>query len=85
MDNEKKELSEGKIYHIDYGNSEVVGRYKNTENDRHNFYDLLHYWDGHEVFRANNDCKIAGIKNMRRASKSEIHNLLRYEINNDCI
>ena len=41
------ELEQGKIYYLDYGsNTQIVGRYKDTDTTQYNFYDLLHYWNG---------------------------------------
>ncbi len=87
MENEKLVLEQGKIYYIDYGsNTQIVGRYKNSEFLQHNFYDLLHYWNGYETFRYGNQyCVTSGIENIRRASKSEIHNLVKHEIEYGCI
>jgi hypothetical protein len=49
MDEEKLVLEQGKIYYLDYGNNtQVIGRYKDTDTCQHNFYDLLHYWNGYE-------------------------------------
>ena len=81
------ELEQGKIYYLDYGsNTQIVGRYKDTDTTQYNFYDLLHYWNGYESFRRGNQyCVKSGIENIRRASKSEIHNLVKHEIENDCI
>jgi hypothetical protein len=82
-----EELEQGKIYYLDYGsNTQIVGRYKDTDTTQYNFYDLLHYWNGYESFRKGNQyCVKSGIENIRKASKSEIHNLVKHEIENDCI
>ena len=82
-----EELEQGKIYYLDYGsNTQIVGRYKDSDCTQHNFYDLLHYWNGYETFRKGNQyCVKSGIENLRRASKSEIHNLVNHEIENNCI
>ena len=82
-----EELEQGKIYYLDYGgNTQVIGRYKYSDVSKHFFYDLLHYWNGYEAFRKGNQyCVKSGIENLRRASKSEIHNLVKHEIDNDCI
>ena len=81
------ELEQGKIYYLDYGsNTQIIGRYKDTDAVQHNFYDLLHYWNGYENFRHGNQyCVLNGIENIRRASKSEIHHLVKHEIENNCI
>lgn len=85
--NENEKLEKGKIYYLDYGsNTQIVGRYKESDTTNHIFYDLLHYWNGYETFRPKEDyCCKNGIENIRRASKSEIHNLIKFEIENDCI
>ena len=82
-----EELEEGKIYYLDYGsNTQIIGRYKNSDASNHNFYDLCHYWNGYETFKKGIEyCVKAGIENLRRASKSEKHNLVKFEIENDCI
>lgn len=80
-------MQEGKIYHLSYGgNTQIVGRYKQSGACDHHFYDLLHYWNGFETFRQGGQpCLKSGIDSIRRASKSEIHALIRHEIENDCI
>lgn len=82
-----EELEQGKIYYLDYGsNTQIIGRYKNSDVCEHFFYDLLHYWNGFETFRKGNQyCVKSGIENIRRASKAEIHNLIKHEIENDCL
>lgn len=81
-----EELEQGKIYYLDYGNNkQIIGRYKNSDVCEHFFYDLLHYWNGYETFiKGNQYCVKSGIENLRRASKAEIHNLVKFEIENDC-
>jgi hypothetical protein len=83
----EKELEQGKIYYLDYGsNTQIIGRYKDSDTFKHYFYDLLHYWNGNESFRSSNQyCVRSGIENIRRASKSEIHNLVNHEIEKGCI
>ena len=90
MENNKlkeEEIEQGKIYYLDYGsNTQIVGRYKDSDACNHNFYDLLHYWNGHESFKQNNEyCVKSGIENLRRATKAEKHSLIRYELEYDCI
>jgi hypothetical protein len=82
-----EELEQGKIYYLDYGsNTQIVGRFKNSDATNHYFYDLCHYWNGSETFRSGKQyCVKSGIENLRRASKSEKHNLFRYELEHDCI
>lgn len=86
MEKELK-LEQGKIYYLDYGaNTQIVGRFKEQDSCAYYFYDLLHYWNGHETFRNKIDtCVKSGIENIRRASKSEIHNLVNKEIEFGCI
>ena len=80
-------LEQGKIYYLDYGsNTQIVGRYSHSDACNHFFYDLLHYWNGSESFRhSKQHCVKDGIMNVRRASKAEIHSLVKHEIDNDCI
>lgn len=80
-------MEQGKIYYLDYGsNTQIIGRYKESDACNHIFYDLLHYWNGYETFKPKKEyCVISGIENIRRASKSEIHNLVKHEIDNNCI
>jgi len=87
MEEQKLVLEQGKIYYLDYGNNtQIIGRYKDTDACQHNFYDLLHYWNGYESFRHTNQyCVTNGIETIRRASKSEIHNLVKHEIEHGCI
>lgn len=84
---ETPKLEQGKIYYLDYGNNtQIVGRFKESDVCEHRFYDLLHYWNGFESFRCNTQpCVKNGIENFRRATKAEIHTLVRFEIENNCI
>lgn len=84
---ETENLEQGKIYYIDYGsNTQIIGRYKSASALNLFFYDLLHYWNGYETFRKGEQyCVESGIENIRRATKAEIHTLVRFEIENDCI
>jgi len=83
----KDELIQGKIYFLDYGsNTQILGRYKDSDSINHNFYDLLHYWNGYETFRKDNQfCVTSGIEQLREATKPEKHTLVRFEIENNCI
>ncbi len=87
MDNLKTdELIQGKIYYVDYGNNtQIVFRYKSMEGYNIDFFDCLHYWNGYERFCKNTYCVTSGIEQLRRATKAEIHTLVRHEIENDCI
>lgn len=77
----------GKIYYLDYGsNNQIVGRYLNDDGSQYIFFDLLHYWNGYETFQQNKPyCVRNGVEDMREASKSEKMNLIRFEIEHDCI
>lgn len=81
------DLEQGKIYYLDYGNNtQIVGRYKESDTTKHLFYDLLHYWNGSETFRYHNECCVKnGIENIRRASQAEKHRLIKFEIEHECI
>lgn len=83
----EEDLEQGKIYSFEYGsNTQLIGRYRDSDSCNYFFYDLLHYWNGYEIFRQNNQyCVKSGVENIRRASKCEIYNLFKYEIENDCI
>ena len=80
-------LESGKIYYLDYGsNTQIIGRYERSNVINHYFYDLLHYWNGYETFKHNNEyCVKSGIENIRRATKAEKHSLIRFEIEFECI
>lgn len=80
-------MEQGKIYFLDFGgNTQIVGRYKDSDSCNHNFYDLLHYWNGYESFKYNKEyCVKHGIEEIRRATKAEKHALIRFEIEHDCI
>lgn len=82
-----EELIQGKIYFLDYGsNTQILGRYKDSDFSNHNFYDLLHYWNGYETFRNGKQyCVKSGIEQLREATKPEKHCLVRFEIENNCI
>ena len=84
---EKLVLEQGKIYYLDYGsNTQIIGRYKDTDATQHNFYDLLHYWNGYESFRYNNQyCVKNEIENIRPASQAEKMSLIRFELEKNCI
>jgi len=84
---ENIKLEQGKIYYLDYGNNtQIIGRYNYSDACRHYFYDMLHYWNGYEQFRYKAEyCIFSGIENIRRASKSEKFNLIKHEIEHDCI
>jgi hypothetical protein len=87
MEEKELVLEQGKIYYLDFGgNTQIIGRYKDSNTCYHIFYDLLHYWNGYESFRnGSQPCVKSEIKTIRRASKSEIHNLVKNEIEHDCI
>lgn len=83
------EMINGKIYFIDFGgNTQVVGRFKESDACNYYFYDYLHYWNGNETFIFHEKRTYTvknGISEIRPASKSEKHNLIKNEIENDCI
>jgi len=84
----KLKMEQGKIYFLEYGgNTQVLGRFKDNATTQYNFYDLLHYWNGFENFQKGEGCYCihSGITNLRRATKPEIHTLVRHEIENDCL
>jgi len=83
----EEEMIQGKIYYLDYGsNTQILGRYKDSDSTNHNFYDLLHYWNGYETFRKGKQfCCKSGIEQLREATKPEKHTLVRFEIENNCI
>lgn len=79
-------MEAGKIYFLDYGGIKIVGRYLKDETTQYIFYDLLHYWNGYESFRQNKPyCVHTGIENIRPASDAEKMNLVRFEIEHNCI
>jgi hypothetical protein len=85
----KIEMEIGKIYFISFGgNTQIVGRYQNSDGMRYYFYDLLHYWNGSESFHHEEMscyCVKSGIDEIRRASKAEKHALINKELEYDCI
>lgn len=87
MSKELLQMEQGKIYYLDYGsNTQIIGRFKDSDFMNHNFYDLLHYWNGYESFRKGAQyCVKSGLENIRPASQSEKMNLIRFEIEHDCI
>lgn len=82
-----EQLEQGKIYFLDYGgNTQVLGRFKELDFSNYYFYDILHYWNGYETFRAGKQhCVKYGIDLIRRATKPEKHTLVKFEIENDLI
>lgn len=81
----KIEMQPGKIYFIRYGQTEIVGRYKDKDTCNYNFYDLLHYWNGFESFRKDTFCVKHGIDEMREATLAEKHTLLRFSLEHNTI
>ena len=81
------EMEQGKIYFVSYGgNTQIIGRFKQTDICDHIFYDVLHYWNGFESFRKNSQpCVKNGIEEIRPASQSEKMNLIRFELEHNCI
>lgn len=78
-------MEPGKAYMIDYGGTQIIGRYINSDTTQHFFHAYLHYWSGHETFKKSGYCVKAGIQSIRRASPAEIHTLIRFEIDNGTI
>lgn len=78
-------MEPGKAYYIDYGGTQVIGRYISSDTTQHYFHGYLHYWAGHENFKTMGYCVKSGIQSIRRASPAEIHNLVRFEIDNGTI
>lgn len=83
----KFELEQGKIYYLDYGNNtQIVGRYKESDEENHFFYDHIYIYSGIEHFmKITSHCVKAGIENIRIATKTEKNRLIYKEIENDCI
>ncbi len=80
------ELEQGKIYFIDFDGVQIVGRFFLESTTNYTFYDYLHYWNGYESFKSNKPyCVKHGIKEIRRATMPEKQNLLRFELEHDCI
>ena len=83
---ETKEMVVGKIYFIDYGQTQIIGRFLKNTTTEFVFFDLLHYWNGYESFRYGNQrCIHSGIESMRDASHFEKMNLVRFELRYECI
>lgn len=82
MSTEQLTMQPGKIYFLSYGgNTQIVGRFSHEDTTKYYFHALLHYWNGYETFRGNNDyCVHSGITEIRAASKAEKHALLQKEI-----
>ncbi len=79
-------LIPGKIYYINYGGTEIVGRFLEQSTCNYVFSDYIHYWNGYETFKKNKPyCILSGIIEVRKATASEKHNLVRFEIEHDCI
>lgn len=81
------EMKPGRIYHIDYGGTELIVRYKGNSTCNYMLFDYLHYWQGYENFHSgeNQYCVKSGVKLIREATVCEKQTLVRYEIANDCI
>jgi hypothetical protein len=79
------ELKQGKIYFLDYGgNTQVIGRYINSDAVNYYFESIIHYWNGFETFKpGKNYCVKNGIELMRPASKPEKHTLVKFEIEHE--
>jgi hypothetical protein len=74
-------LKPNKIYYLDYGTAQLVGRYSHTEAEHHVFINFLYYSNGREVYQPEaQQMSQKGIKEFRLASKPEMHALFRNEI-----
>lgn len=78
-------MEPGKIYFISFGGTEIIGRFKDAEVGKYNFYAYLHYWAGFESFRTITYCVTHGITEIRRATQAEKHALLKFEIEHETI
>jgi hypothetical protein len=85
MSDDVIEMEEGKAYVIDYGGTQVIGRFRNADTTQYYFHAYLHYWAGHETFNVSGYCVKSGVQEIRRASPAEIHNLIRFEIDKGTI
>jgi hypothetical protein len=77
---EKKiKMQPGKIYYVNYGGMEIVGRYKDTDVCNHLWYDYLKNWSGFESYYYNNNLYTVkhGITEIREATMTEKQALLR--------
>jgi hypothetical protein len=76
----------GKIYFVDFGGTQILGRYKGDDVCNYFFYDYLHYWAGHESYRSNKPYTVKhGIELIREASAAEKHTLLKFSIEHNTI
>lgn len=83
---EFEKLEQGRIYFIAYGeNTQVLGRFKEHQTTNLIFFDHLHYWNGSESFYNGGYSVKSGITELRRATKPEIHTIVRHEIDNNCL
>lgn len=81
------DLQVGRIYSIDYGGTNLIGKFRGTDACNILLYSYLHYWQGFETFYkvGNNYCCKNGIVSIREATTCEKHTLIRKEIENNCI
>lgn len=72
----------GKIYYLNYGGTEIVGRFISEDATNYYFNEYLHQWAGRESFRHgnNNYCIKAGLQEIREATQTEKQALLRKAI-----
>lgn len=76
----------GKMYFIDYGGTQIIGRFLKDETTQYIFSDLLHYWNTSENFQKNNPyCVHTGIMTIREASKAEKLMLFSFEIEHNLV
>lgn len=58
-----------------------MGRFLEQYTCNYVFSDYLHYWNGYETFKKNKSfCVLSGVIEVRKATASEKHNLVRFEI-----
>lgn len=74
------EMQAGKIYFIRFSGTEIVGRYKESDNMHHHFFSHLHYWNGFEQYRTEGYIVLGGIEEIREATQPEKCNLFRHEL-----
>ncbi len=82
---ELKQMIQGRIYFISYGNTQLVVRYNKSDITQNYYYDALHYWNGFETFYRQGYFIHSGIEEVRPATKCEKHNLLKNAIENETI
>lgn len=84
---EPKDMKIGKVYMLDYGGTQVLGRFKGDDTTQYLFYEYLHYWAGFEAIHHGDNlwCEKSGIESIREASPAEKHALLKFAIEHNTI